>query len=335
MKKRQSLCAIALLSLLMAALHSTSAIAQGARGWTTFVNGTLWQTAAGDTVQAHAPGFLYERGRWWMVGEDRANGGKPDVNLYSSRDLQHWRFERKIIANGITSPLLGRERMIERAKLLKSPVTGRYVVWCHWEASNYGASESACFSCATIDGDYVQEWAGRPCGIKARDCNVFVDEDGTAYFIATTNENQDLGLFRLSTDYTRVVAHTPLLQGLRREAPAVVKIGDTYYMLSSACTGWAPNQCKLSYSKSLTEGWSPLEDVGDATCYRTQAAAILTIKGTKQTTYLYVGDRWKDPTLAESKTIVFPVTFQDHHCQIFPLERFQLNLHTGVWRNVE
>ena len=169
-------------------------------------------------------------------------------------------------------------------------------------------------------------------GIKARDCNVFVDDDGTAYFIATTNENQDLGLFRLSSDYLRPVAHTVLLPGLRREAPAIVRVGDTYYMFSSACTGWAPNQCKLTTSKSLTHGWSPLTDVGDATCFRTQAAAILTLKGTRDTTYLYVGDRWKDPTLAETKTIIFPVSLEDGQCQMHYRERFSLNARKGLWR---
>lgn len=222
--------------------------------------------------------------------------------------------------------------MIERAKLLHNPATGRYVVWCHYESSDYSASESACFSAPAITGPYRHEWSGRPLGIKARDCNVFVDDDGTAYFIATTNENRDLGLFRLSDDYLSIAGHTPLFCGQRREAPAIVRTGGLYYMLSSACTGWAPNQCKLSYSESLTEGWSPLEDVGDATCFRTQAAAILTIRGRRHTTHLYVGDRWKDPTLAETKTIIFPLTFTNGRCQLHYRDRFQINLRSGKWR---
>lgn len=302
------------------------------RGWTTITNGNLWLTPNGDTVQAHAPGFLYEGGRWWMVGEDRAGGRLPDVNLYSSIDLQHWQFEHKIITLPPPASQGGPLRMIERAKLLRCPTTGEYVVWCHWEAPNYSASESACFHAPAIRGPYTCAFSGRPLGIKARDCNVFVDHDGSAYFIATTNENRDLGLFRLSDDYLSVVSHVPLLQGERREAPAIVHVGDTYYMLSSACTGWAPNQCKLTTSHSLTEGWTPLRDVGDKSCYRTQAAAILTIKGTRRTTYLYVGDRWKDPTLAESKTIIFPLTLSGDTCHIHPLDSFQINLRTGRWR---
>ena len=307
---------------------------QNSDEWTTITNGSLWITADGDTVQAHAPGFLKIKDTWYMVGEDRSREWRPDVNLYSSRDLQNWSFEKKIIANGVTSPDLGSTRMIERAKLLYNKKTKRYVVWCHWESSNYGASEAACFSSDRIDGTYRLEWSGRPLGIKSRDCNVFVDTDGTAYFISTTEENQHLGLFRLSDDYLSIVEHTQLFPWQRREAPAIVKLDQKYFMFSSACTGWAPNQCKLSWSHDLKTGWSTLENIGDDKAFRTQPAAILEIKGSKDTTYLYVGDRWKDPNLAQSKTIIFPVTFTNTSCKFQYIDRFEINFKTGEWRQL-
>ncbi len=300
--------------------------------WTTIRNGQLWLTDSGDTVQAHAPGFIHEDGRWYMVGEDRSHPWNPDVNLYSSTDLQHWRFERKIIENGVTDPRLGHSRMIERAKLLKNPRTGRYVVWCHWESKNYGASEAACFEAEKVNGPYRLVWSGRPLDTKSRDCNVFVDTDGQAYFVSTTNENQDLGLFTLSDDYLSATRHTLLFPGDRREAPVIVHVGDRYFMLSSACTGWAPNQCKYAYSNDLHAGWSPLIDVGDKLAYRTQAAAVLEIRGTKQTTYLYVGDRWMDPTLPETKTIIFPISFHGNECRMHYCDQFEINFKTGEWR---
>ena len=248
-----------------------------ADGWTTITNGILWYDTDGNVVQAHAPGFLREGNTWYMVGEDRSDSWNPDVNLYASEDLQHWRFMGKIIENGKTTPELGTSRFIERAKILHNKKTGKYVVWCHWEGNNYGASEAACFVADRITGPYRLQWSGRPLGVKSRDCNVFVDDNGTAYFISTTNENTDLGLFRLSADYLSVKQHTTLMAGERREAPAVVRVDGLYYMLSSACTGWAPNQCKLSVSKNLRKGWTPLENIGDNRAFGTQAAAILKV----------------------------------------------------------
>ena len=297
--------------------------------WTTIENGEMWHDNDGYNVQAHGAGFLKVGDLWYMIGEDRSESWNPDVNMYSSPDLVHWTFVSKIIENGVTHPELGKSRFIERPKLLYCKKTGQYVVWCHWEGRNYGASEAAVFYSDSIAGPYKFHWGGRPLGIKSRDCNVFQDDDGTAYFISTTNENQDLGLFRLSDDYLEPVEHTVLFPGERREAPAIVRVGGMYFMFSSACTGWDPNQCKMSYSKSLKEGWSPLENVGDRIAFDTQAASVLRIFGEKQTTYLYVGDRWMDPTLPESKTIIFPISFDGTTCDFRYSAKFSINYKTG------
>lgn len=319
---------IATLALMLTAIM---ALAQKDE-WVTIKNGELWMDTDGNMVQAHGAGFLLVGDTWYMIGEDRGNSWNPDVNMYSSKDLQHWKFEAKIIENGVTAEELGRGRFIERPKLLYNKKTKQYVVWCHWEGRNYGASEAGIFYSDNITGPYKFHKGERPLGIKSRDCNVFVDDDGTAYFISTIEENQHLGFFRLADDYLSAVECTTLFKGMAREAPAIIKVDGTYYMLSSACTGWNPNQCKLSYSKKMTEGWSELENIGDRIAYDTQAASILTIKGTKQTTYLYVGDRWMDPDLPRSKTIIFPISFKDGKCDFQYYPEFQINFKTGEWK---
>lgn len=309
-------------------------------GWFTIKNGALWKDDRGKTVQAHGAGFLQIGDTWYMIGEDRETAKwNPDVNMYSSKDFTHWKFEGKIIKNGAhsfkypdgTTGTLGSNRMIERPKLLYCAKTGQYVIWCHWEAGNYGASEAAVFYSDQITGPYKLHWAGRPLNVKSRDCNVFQDDNGKAYFISTTNENRDLGLFELSDDYLSVVKHTPIFTGQGREAPAIVKVNGTYFMISSACTGWDPNQAKISYSKSLTSGWSSNQNIGNGISFDTQAASILTITGTEGTSYVYVGDRWMDPDLAESKTILFPISFSGNSCTFGYRSQFDLNLLTGKW----
>ena len=314
--------------------------------WTTITNGPKWMDTDGRPVLANGGNFLRKDGVWYLVGEDRTNTWTPDVNLYSSTDFQHWKFEHKIIKNRVTHPDLGRRRMIERPKLLFCEETQKYVVWCHWESRDYSASEAAVFECDSVNGDYEYVWSGRPMETKSRDCNVFVDNDGTTYFISTTDENQNLGLFMMMTDYRRVFTKTVLCEGQRREAPAIVHIDDMYYMISSACTGWDPNQAKLTVSKNLHYGWSPLFNIGDRIAYDTQASSILTIAGTEGTTYLYVGDRWMDPTLPESKIIILPIEWRDpqtgdvahqkdenhRHMVLNYRDLFDIDFERGVWR---
>ena len=65
--------------------------------WMTIRNGALWVDDRGEPVQAHGAGFLQVGDTWYMIGEDRNNTWNPDVNMYSTKDFVHWKFERKII----------------------------------------------------------------------------------------------------------------------------------------------------------------------------------------------------------------------------------------------
>lgn len=298
--------------------------------WVTIKNGAMWKDSDGNSVQAHGAGFLQLNDTWYMIGEDRT--GSPDVNMYSSKDLVNWKFERKIIQNRVTHQQLGNGRMIERPKLMYCDATGQFVVWCHWESSNYGASEAGVFYADKVNDPYTFYSGGRPLGVKSRDCNVFVDDNGQAYFISTIEENTHLGLFKLSDDYLDATEYVELFKNQRREAPAIVKVNGKYYMLSSACSGWDPNQCRLSISQSLQSGWSGLKNLGNTIAFDTQPASILTVKGSKATTYLFVGDRWQDPALPESKTIIFPISFTDDGCVYTYRDQFDINFATGEWR---
>lgn len=298
----------------------------------TIQNGIEWIDDDGKVVQAHGGNFLQVGNKWYLIGEDRARSWNPDVNLYSTEDFVHWHFEGKIIKNHETHPELGKSRMIERPKLMYNAKTKKYVVWCHWEARDYSASEAGVFESDNVAGPYTCVWTGRPLGTKSRDCNIFVDNDGEAYFISTTDENTNLGLFQLSPDYHNAVEKTVLCKGQRREAPAIAHIGDTYYMISSACTGWDPNQAKLATSKNIKEGWSPLENIGDRIAYDTQASSILKVEGTEGTIYVYVGDRWMDPNLPQSKIIMLPIEWEDGKMVLNYYDSWQIDMKRGVWR---
>jgi len=321
-----------LLFLLTLAWTAVGTATLHAQRWITIRNGETWTDDRGLPVQAHGGNFLQVDSTFYLIGEDRSDPWHPDVNLYSTTDFEKWTFRGKIIENGVTDPRLGRERFIERPKLMHSPATGKFVVWCHWEGRNYASSEAACFESDSVTGPYRLVFAGRPMGVKSRDCNVFVDDDGAAYFISTTNENQDLGLFRLSPSYTEVATHTPLLQGQRREAPAIAHIGALYYMLSSACTGWEPNQACLSTSTRVDSLWGELRPVGDRVAFDTQASSILTLRGTEGIVHLYVGDRWMDPDLPDSKIILLPVSFGEGTMDFRYRDTFELDVRRGLVR---
>lgn len=179
---------------------------------------------------------------------------------------------------------------VERPKVLYCEKTGKYVMWAHFEnGKNY--DDAACFvaTCDTPDGDFVYHGAFNPFGEMSRDCTLFQDDDGTAYFISASRNNADIHIYRLAPDYLNVarLVGTPFCSEFR-EAPAVYKKNGKYYMLSSFCTGWAPNQGKWAVADSMDGDWSLLEDFGDETTFRSQPAFVLQKDGRD----IYVGDRW-------------------------------------------
>ena len=156
---------------------------------------------------------------------------------------------------------------------------------------------------SSVEGPYTYQGSFRPlansgvtdhgkAGYMSRDCKVFVD-GSNGYFISAANENMDLCLYKLSSDFRSVSSLvTKLFVGSQREAPCLFKRGSYYFLFTSGCTGWTPNQAKYAYSTSLSSGWSGLNNIGDSTTYSSQSAFIIPVSGSTTTTYLYTGDRW-------------------------------------------
>lgn len=179
----------------------------------------------------------------------------------------------------------------------------------HYENGvDYSEAKCAVAVCDTVDGDYVYLGCFSPLGNMSRDCTLFVDDDETAYFISAGRNNADTILYRLTEDYLAIDEQVRVLwPGQYREAAAVFKRQGRYYMLSSGCTGWEPNQGKYAVSDSLTGRWSALRDFGDHNTYRSQPAFVLPLG--PEGPFLYVGDRWDAQNYANSIYVFLPLIF--------------------------
>jgi hypothetical protein len=90
------------------------------------------------------------------------------------------------------------------------------------------------------------------------------------------------------------------------------KRNGVYFLLTSAATGWAPNQQKYATATSVAGAWSGLSNVGDSTGYASQAAFVLPVQGSSTTSYLYLGDRWAGAwggSVNSSNYVWLPLTF--------------------------
>ena len=79
-------------------------------------------------------------------------------------------------------------------------------------------------------------------GQMSRDMALFVDDDNKAYHIAASEENGTLHIRELSDDYLNFTGkYVRVFPNESNEAPAIFKKVDKYFLISSGCTGWAPN----------------------------------------------------------------------------------------------
>ncbi|WP_054028304.1 family 43 glycosylhydrolase [Bacillus sp. FJAT-28004] len=316
----------------------------------TIYNGAAWKDTNGEPIRAHGGWILQQDGYFYWFGEDRTEGRK--VSCYRSSDLCTWENRGAVLTLDSkvqpvyyrTSLVLcppemadigyGQGAVIERPKVLYNERTSKYVMWMHWEnGRNYCDARCAVATSDTIDGEYVYHGSFNPIGHMSRDCTVFQDDDGTAYFISAARDNADLLVYRLSNDYLSIDELVKTMwPGQYREAPAVMKRSGVYFLVTSACTGWLPNQGAYAYSDSLTGRWSQLLPFGNSTTYDSQPAFIMPLQTKRGTDYLYVGDRWDPSSYHQSSYVFLPLSFpSDKELKLEWADRLTLDLRNGLF----
>lgn len=276
----------------------------------TITNGTTWRDTSSNTIHAHGGGMIKSGSYYYWFGENRwSDQSFRSVNCYRSTNLKDWTFVNDVLTENSASEL-GYAK-IERPKVIYCSSTGNYVMWMHKEGGDdYGEARWARAKCSSISGNYTYLGSGRYNNHMSRDCTAYVDSNGAAYFISAADNNYDLNMYRLTSNYESIDYLVQVLwDGGHREAPCVVKRGSYYFLMSSGCTGWSPNQGKYGRATSMTGSWSSTYNVGDSWQFDSQPTYIQIVSGSSTTSYLYMGDRWMDPDYASSKYVWLPINF--------------------------
>ena len=306
------------------------AVAQKATTYKAFVPGEVWNDTEGNPINAHGGGILYHEGTYYWYGEYKK--GKtvlPEwatwecyrtdvtgVSCYSSQDLMNWKFEGIVLpaVKDDASHDLHPSKVLERPKVIYNSKTGKFVMWAHVESADYS---KACAGVAVSDsptGPFTYLGSFRPNNAMSRDQTVFVDDDGRAYQFYSSENNATLYISELTDDYLRPSGRfTRNFIGASREAPAVFKHGGKYYMLSSGCTGWDPNQAELAVADSIMGPWKVLGNPctgtdADKTFYA-QSTYVQQVYG-KKDCYIALFDRWNKKDLENSRYVWLPLSFE-------------------------
>ncbi|MGV2884980.1 AbfB domain-containing protein [Paenibacillus taichungensis] len=281
----------------------------------TITNGSDWLDTAGNPIQANSGNILKVGSTYYWYGEHAVGGKFDSVNVYTSTDLKNWTFSNAILTKDSATELASSK--IERPKVIYNAATKQYVLWAHYEnGTDYNLGRVAVATSSTPNGKFTYEGSFRPLDYESRDMTVFVDTDGTGYLITASRKNgganDTMAIFKMNTSYTGVESFVGWqFENAYREAPAVVKKGNRYYLFTSQAAGWYPNQGAYATASSMTGTWSALTPYGNPSAFGSQIHDIATITGSNSTSYIYMGDRWNPLNLGEHKHIWLPLTLND------------------------
>ncbi|MFE9428840.1 RICIN domain-containing protein [Kitasatospora sp. NPDC006697] len=328
-----------LLAAAVAAAGLSAGAAQAATGTvraTTgqFTPGARWNDQNGNPLQLHGLGIVQAGSTWYGFGEDKtgetANDTSfQDIPCYSTTDLQHWTYQGRALSLQSGGDL-GPKRIVERPKVIYNAATATYVMYVHIDNAAYSEAKVGVATSSTPCGPYTYRGSFQPLGFQSRDLSLFQEADGTAYLLSEDRAN-GLRIDRLSADYLSVGSSVALLPDY--EAPAMARIGGTYYLLGSHLSGWSTNDNVYATAPSPAGPWSAFTGFATAgtSTYNSQTAGIIPVTGSAGTSYLYAGDRWDTSSLGTSPLIWLPITASGTTLNVGWLDSWSLDTAAGTW----
>lgn len=313
-------------------------------------------------------GTYYWFGEHKIEGK-KGNSAQVGIHCYSSKDLYNWKDEGiALTVSDDPKNDIAKGSIIERPKVVYNKRTKKYVMWFHLEllGKGYGSALAGTATSDKVTGPYqylksFRANAGKmpfyPAGIPetekanckdtisnankffcrdmspgqmVRDMTLFVDDDGKAYHIFSSEENYTLQIAELNDDYTGYTGKfVRVYIGHQTEAPALFKRNGKYYILGSGCTGWAPNAARWFTASNIWGPWTfhgnPCHGPNAELTFKGQSTYVFPVEG-KKDAFIFMADQWKPENAIDGRYLWLPITFNGDDIQINWLDKWNLRL---------
>ncbi len=326
----------------------------------TIRNGELWNDDSGQHINAHGGGIMKYGDTYYWFGEHKSehtSDALVGVMCYASKDLVNW--HNCGVALSVSDERghdIERGCILERPKVIYNKVTKKFCMWFHLELKGRGY-EAARYGVAVADrpeGPYkflyssranagtwpvegapmnFNEYLKRDFGMgqMSRDMTLYIDDDGKAYHIFSSEENYTLHIAELTADYLHHTGrYTRMAPGGQNEAPAIFKHEGTYWMITSGCTGWAPNEARMFSAPSIWGPWTqhpnPCRGPKSEITFGGQSTYILEVRGEGQEVrHIFMADIWRPNHPIDARYIWLPIDFENGKPVIRWREEWNIN----------
>ncbi|MFT4177428.1 MAG: family 43 glycosylhydrolase [Luteolibacter sp.] len=323
------------------------------------VNDIFWYTKEGQPINSQGGGIFRfadpETGEtqyyWYGVHYKEADLYRENssvtydtytfqaVTCYTSKDLKNWKFAGEVLTpkellNFTDKTWVGRLGVSYVKELKKYAMVVQY------------GSEVLITVSDTPAGKFT--WH-RKFSMKERigttntgDQTVFTDEDtGKSYLVYSYGRGRnkiyvsEIGVKDGKVDLLDCVT---VFQGENREGNCMFKYKGKFYMCASNLYGWDSSHAYYLVSDHIYGPYEPagkmlvMEGCEQDYAHVTQTGFFVTIRGDKQETVVYCGDRWADFAgngLGYNQWV--PLSFEETTPYFNSLSSWHLNVRTGEW----
>lgn len=322
-------------------------------------NDVFWNTSDGQPIYSQGGGIFRfkdpasgtEKYYWYGVHYKEAEAYRADpsvtqprssfesVTCYSSTDLIHWKFEKDVL----TKEELGKHDRITWVGRLGvayiSELKQYAMVVQHGNQVLFAVSGTPAGEFTWHQRISMQDMIGTP---NTGDQTVFTDDDGKSYLIYSYGRGRNriyVSEISVKDGKVNLLDCTEVFKGEGREGNCLFKYKGRYYMCASNLYGWDASFAYYLVADNIKGPYAPTNEMlvmnGSEQDYAhvTQTGFFVTLKGSKQETVIYCGDRWADFAgngLGYNQWV--PLSFEGQTPYFNSLSSWSLNAKTGEWR---
>jgi hypothetical protein len=220
--------------------HSSQKPETGRKGLQTVTidNTVPRRDVTGQIIDAHDGCLQLFGTRFYLYGTAYGtNDGYSTANrfrVYRSPDLEQWTLAGELLKEHPAG-------VYYRPSVVFNPKTHKYVLWYNWYPNQWAGQTGVAISDSPAGPFTIVNPDVRLSCSHAGDGSLFVDDDGTGYYIYTAvDQGYAVRVERLTRDYLRATGETSSVLALGVEAPVLFRRNHLYYALFGPRCAFCP-----------------------------------------------------------------------------------------------
>ncbi len=325
-------------------------------------NDSFWNTKDGQPIYSQGGGIFRftdsvsgkEKYYWYGVHYAEADAYRKDpsvtypkctfeaVTCYSSVDLVNWTFEADVLTKDEVLKE-GRNSWVGRLGVAYIKALHKYALFVqHDKGVLIALADQPAGKFTWHQKIYMTNMIGTS---NTGDQTVFTDEDnGKSYLVYSYGNGRNkiyVSEIGVKDSMVNLLDCTKVFQGESREGNCMFKYKGRYYMCASNIYGWDASYAYYLVADNIRGPYTPVNNMqvmdgcAEDFSHISQTGFFCSVKGTKQETVVYCGDRWADFAgngIGYNQWV--PLSFDEKNKTPYfnSLHSWNLNAKTGAWK---